>query len=88
MFPHSGHTQSQENHNQCGTVTDPDSYLQDFSYANNEKLIEIILQENIPVPDGYFGYLGIEESVDINRVAAQSGKTYIPVKLWVYRNNN
>jgi hypothetical protein len=88
MFPHSGYTQSQENHNQCGTVADPDSYLQDFSYANNEKLIEIILQENIPVPDGYFGYLGIEESVDINRVAAQSGKTYIPVKLWVYRNNN
>lgn len=88
MFPHSGYTQSQENHNQCGTVADPDSYLQDFSYANNEKLIEIIQQENIPVPEGYYEYLGIEEPVGKNRAVAQSGKTYIPVKLWVYRNNN
>ena len=46
MFPFSGHTQSEDNTNQCGTVADPDSYLYDFTFGNNDKLIDIIMYPN------------------------------------------
>ncbi|MEX0996968.1 MAG: T9SS type A sorting domain-containing protein [Flavobacteriaceae bacterium] len=88
LSPFSGQAQSQEDSYQCGTKADSDSYLYDFTYANNDKLIDIILEENISVPEGYFEYLGIENPHDISRAAAEPGKTYIPIKLWVYRNNN
>ena len=44
MFSLNGNSQFKEDL-ECGTEVDPDSYLHDFSYANNKKLIEIILQE-------------------------------------------
>lgn len=72
----------------CGTVSAPGSYLYDISYGNNQKLLDIIAEENIPVPEGYYEYLGIENPVEKSRAAAEPGKVYIPIKLWIYRNNN
>lgn len=86
LFPFNGNTQSHKDYFECGTETDPDSYLKDFSYGNNDKLTDIIIQENIPIPEGYFKYLGIEKPEDLYR-SIEPKKTYIPIKLWVYRDD-
>jgi len=88
LLPFTGSAQTQVDSYQCGTISDPDSYLFDFTYANNDKLIDIILEENISIPEGYFEYLGVENPIDKSRAMAKPLKTYIPIKLWVYRNNN
>ena len=50
--------------------------------------MDVILEENIAVPEGYYEYLGIESPVEKNRAAAEPGKKYVPIKLWVYRDND
>lgn len=41
MFLFNGYSKAQSKSFQCGTIAEPDSYLTDFSYANNkENLIE------------------------------------------------
>src|SRR5690554_5075388 len=72
----------------CGTEVNPDDLVYDVSYGNNQKLLDIILEENIAVPEGYYEYLGIENPVERYRAAAEPGKKYVPIKLWVYRNND
>lgn len=66
----------------CGTEADPDSLVYDLFYGNNQKLIDIILEENISIPEGYFEYLGIEQPIEKSKSAALPGKKYVPIKLY------
>lgn len=87
MFLFNGYSKAQSKSFQCGTIAEPDSYLTDFSYANNKELLNIIEEKSIPIPNGYYNYLDIESPKGVYGLKPMQ-KEYIPIKLWIYRNDN
>ncbi|MBA2629049.1 MAG: T9SS type A sorting domain-containing protein [Rickettsiaceae bacterium] len=75
----------------CGTKTIENGYLWDEFYGNNQQLLDILLKHDVNIDQNYLENLeGVNETpfLEEGRFAAASPIYYIPVKAWIYRNNN
>lgn len=76
----------------CGTVLEPGEYkLDKFSGIDNQVYVDMLLEHGVAIDKNYLNKLENEDAM--TRMNPQmfglTGFTYqIPVKVWVYRNNN
>ena len=75
----------------CGTVTTDEYLLNDPFYGNNQGLVDLLIENGVNISENYLNLLdertGVSERV-IERFTSETIVYYIPVKVWVYRNDN
>src|SRR5690606_30546174 len=81
---------SDEHLDSCGTIVDPDTYKFDEFYGNNQALVDILLEHNVAISENYLENLdsGDEMTIMAQERFEQSFMYNIPIKAWVYRNDN
>lgn len=90
LIPLIAFSQIKEN-NSCGTETMPDSYIFDKFYGDNQKLVNILLQNNVNIDENYLQQLETMETLptmNSKMLKAVSTHYEIPIKACIYRNNN
>jgi len=90
LFSQTDEEDSDEYFNDCGTIVDPDSYKFDEFFGNNQKLVDILLDHGVDIDENYLENLENygEMTTMSQRGFEQSNMYYIPIKAWVYRNDN
>jgi|GEM_PF-3527446 len=93
LFIGSGQLKAQEKSEaySCGTQADPKAYTTDFFYGDNQKLVDLLIDHNVDIDKDYLNQL--EGGKDISSLGREMFKSEsahydIPIKAWVYRNNN
>lgn len=90
IFPLITFSQSEEN-NICGTQAMPDGYKYDKFFGDNQKLVDILLENNVDIDKNYLEQLENMDSMPFmegGMFKATSTHYDIPIKAWIYRNNN
>ena len=75
----------------CGTTTGAEEYLLDTFYASNQKIVDVFLENNVNIDKDYLDKLdGMETMPVMSPSMFKSTSTLyeIPIKAWIYRNNN
>lgn len=74
----------------CGTVIDPNTYLVDPFYGNNQALVDILLDHNVAISETYLQDLenGDEMPFMVEERTTKEQVYHIPIKVWIYRRSN
>lgn len=81
----------QENLDFCGIVIGPEEYKLDRFFGDNQKLVDLLIQNNVNIDKNYLDQLDRMESMPLMKPELfKNTSTYyeIPIKAWIYRNNN
>lgn len=75
----------------CGTVTPENSHINDPFYGNNQALVDLLIENGVNISENYLNELddrGNYKKSNLERFSSESTVYFIPIKFWVYRNNN
>lgn len=75
----------------CGTVIGPEEYKLDKFYGSNQKIVDLLIENNVNIDKDYLDKLDSMETMPLMNSEMFKGiSTYyeIPIKAWIYRNNN
>ncbi len=75
----------------CGTTVDAEKYILNSYYGNNQELVDILIKNNVNIDENYLDQLdNMSDMPHMNpEMFGPTSTTYdIPIKAWVYRNNN
>lgn len=75
----------------CGTEIDEDAYMADIFYGDNQKNVDLLIDHGVEIDIDYLKLL--EDAKNIAEPGDGAFKAIgvqydIPIKAWVYRNNN
>lgn len=85
-----GVAQEKDRNMTCGSITEPNAYQNDMFYGDNQKLVDLLIEEGIDIPKDYLNKLEEPDRMTTsNNVIFKIGgkQRDIPIKAWVYRNN-
>lgn len=74
----------------CGTTPKQNSYLSDKYFGDNQKLVDILLTNNVNINSNYLQEIqnGENQEITSERFTSSSTSYEIPVKIWIYKDNN
>tara|TARA_R110002072_G_scaffold151503_6_gene300940 strand:+ start:34626 stop:35345 length:720 start_codon:yes stop_codon:yes gene_type:complete len=79
------------NTDMCGIEMSSESYLNDPFFGNNQALVDLLIENGVNIPENYLNTLderSFHNERDTERFSSESTVYSIPVKAWVYRNDN
>ncbi len=75
----------------CGTVIGSDEYKLDKFYGSNQKIVDLLIENNVNIDKNYLDELDTMETMSLvnpEMFNATSSQYEIPIKAWIYRNGN
>ncbi|MGO3183019.1 MAG: T9SS type A sorting domain-containing protein [Aequorivita sp.] len=75
----------------CGAILAPEDYKLDKYFGDNQKLVNLLIENNVNIDKNYLDQLNNMESIPFmnSEMFNQRSTHYkIPIKAWIYRYNN
>lgn len=81
---------NQDHYTNCGTTIGSKEYSLDKFFGDNQKLVDILIENNIDISKNYLEELDTLKTMPVMdyKKLRESRSYEIPIKAWVYRNNN
>ena len=91
LFTFGVFSQNKEDFSYCGTKIGSEEYTLDKYFGDNQKLVDILIDSNVDISKDYLEELESMKTMpvmDQDKLKESSRIYEVPIKAWIYRNNN